>query len=533
MFSVIIPTMWYANIYLEKLLNSLEESDSVGEIIIIDNNWLCDNKVPITHSKAIVLAMPNNIYVNQAWNIGVFVAKYDNICISNDDLYWDVKCLPFVTQHLNNNVIGLASANYDQKENFDNFYLNKIINREWGWGCCMFINKKNWVDIPNDLKIACGDDWIIKHNNAMSIYGVAIEFENVSRTSIRSEFFNIQKLDIKTFDEKYKVEIKPSKDNVFFYWDGHISEKRFEILKNCIYSTKIFNPNRNVYLISNSISSSQFNGKIDVVKWDDSFFNELPFDKLKMVEYKKASPRDFSDLFRLILLYKFGGSYVDTDDLCIREMSDKKNLVCRSYDPHTSFYNSIKDDDCVPGYTREIRGYDHINMFPRNDCWQNWEPKSEFIFDMLSNEKFISKDGVVWIGGDFSWQSITNETCNKRLDSIGDTWNYGLTLLYLFEDFVATSSIWDRCVHSGEMCDIWNELPNMNSYNWGDYKCNQSIAFRFYLDVISKYPYLSHMWLHLKEAKEEWFIDIDIYSEYSMSTWIYHFIKEEIKLKMK
>ena len=178
---------------------------------------------------------------------------------------------------------------------------------------------------------------------------------------------------------------------------------------------------------------------------------------------------------------------------------------------------------------KEIRGYDYINIFPRNDCWQNWEPESEFIYDMLSNEKFISNDDIVWIGGNFSWQSITNETCIKRIKEIGETWNFGLTLLYLFEDFVAVSSFWDRCDLGGEMCDIWKKLPNVNNYDWGLYKCDKQTAMLFYQEIYDKYPYLSHMWLHSKDMKEEWLIDeLDENEKYSVSTWIYDDIKKQI-----
>lgn len=521
--------MWYANAYLDILLQKLNESDLVGEIIIIDNNWLSEEKANINHSKVIILSMPENIYVNQAWNIGVSLAKYDNICLSNDDLYWDVDCLPFVLENLEDKVIGMSTANYNKELPKGDFEIKKIDERVWGWGCCMFLKKHDWVDIPSDLKIACGDDWIIKHNNIYYIEGLNIEFENVSRTSIRNEFTLIQKKDIDMFETKYKYGIIPSENNVFFYWDGDISQKRFEILKNCIYSTAIFNPQRNIYLISNSISSSQLDNRVNVIKLTDSLLSDLPIDQSTIDKYRAIHPRDFSDLFRLILLYKFGGSYIDTDDICINKMSDKKNLICRSYDPHTSFYNNIKDEECVPGHVREIRGYDHINMFPRNDCWQNWEPKSSFIYDIITNEKFTSSQDIISIGATFSWQSITNDVCNKRINEHGETWNFGLTLLYLFEDFVSVSSFWDRCEHGGEMCDIWLKLPNLNLHNWGSYKCPQSIAYYFYKYVTSKYPYLSHMWLHSKDANDEWFEDIDLNKEYSISTWIYNFVKEEIK----
>lgn len=523
--------MWYANAYLNKLLYNMQQSDLVGEIIIIDNNWLSQEKANTDYSKVIILSMPENIYVNQAWNIGVSIAKYDNICISNDDLSWDVNCLSFILDNIDNKAIGMSTANYNNELPKQDFTLTKINERVWGWGCCIFLNKKNWINIPDDLKIACGDDWIVMHNNAYSIEGLNIEFENVSRTAIRSEFFDIQKQDIENFKSKYKYEITPSENNIFFYWDGDISEKRFDILKNCIYSTHLFNPNRKIYLISNSITSNQLDDCVSVIKLNDALLTEIPIDKSTIDKYRTIHPRDFSDLFRLILLYKFGGSYIDTDDICIGEMSNKKNLICRSYDPHTSFYNNITDEQCVPGHVREIRGYEHINMFPRNDCWQNWEPKSSFIYDIITNEKFTSSQDIISIGATFSWQSITNDVCNKRINEHGDTWNFGLTLLYLFEDFVSVSSFWDKCQHGGEMCDVWLNLPNLNSYEWGNYKCPQSVAFYFYKNIISKYPYLSHMWLHSKEGKEEWFEDLDLNKEYSVSTWIYNFIKEKIKSK--
>ena len=206
MFSVIIPTMWYANFYLEKLLINLQQSNYVGEIIIIDNNKYELEKTNLTYKKIRVVSMPQNIYVNEAWNIGVLIAKYDNICISNDDLSWDVNCLGFILNHINDNAIGMSSSNYERNI-IGEFSVNKIDTREWGWGCCIFINKKNWIPIPNDLKIACGDDWIILHNKSMSLSGVKIDFEEVSRTSIRREFYDISQSDIQTFNFKYNNKI--------------------------------------------------------------------------------------------------------------------------------------------------------------------------------------------------------------------------------------------------------------------------------------------------------------------------------------
>jgi hypothetical protein len=319
-------------------------------------------------------------------------------------------------------------------------------------------------------------------------------------------------------------------DIIWFYWDGHISESRLKILHDSVYSTRVFNPNHVINVVSNSLQQSQFDNKfnINVLPWDETFFEGIPISKEKLEQYRKANPREFSDLFRLVLLYQFGGSYIDTDDLCIASIRSLPNTVCRSYDPHTSHYNKLKPEECVPGYTREIRGYDEITMFPRNDCWQNWNPKSPFIWDMLNNPKFQQSEDVVYIGGDFSWQSISNETCIKWLPTHNADWNFALTLLYLFEDFVGWSSFYDRCHHGGEMCDIWAKLPQVNDYKWGEYKCIQEIGKNFYNEILEKYPYVSHLWLHSKDMKEEWMGEIDKNNEYSISTWILNDVREKI-----
>jgi hypothetical protein len=317
---------------------------------------------------------------------------------------------------------------------------------------------------------------------------------------------------------------------IWFYWDGPISESRLQILKDAIYSTRVFNPYHYICLISNTLNQNDFDPKyyINTQTWSESFFEDTPIPHEKVEKYMKANPRDFSDLFRLILLYKYGGTYIDTDDLCIKPLSFVDNIVCRSYDPHTSFYNKITDDQCVPGFIREIEGYEHIPMFPRNDCWQNWNKNHPFIKDMLTNTKFQNNEDVVWIGGEFSWQSIANETCIKWLPTHGVDWNFRLTLLYLFEDFVAHSSYWDKCHHGGEMCDIWNKLPHIDDYEWGEYKCTKEVGKSFYDEICKKYDTLSHLWLHSKDMKQEWLEEIDETKLYSPSTWILNEVKKKI-----
>jgi hypothetical protein len=232
---------------------------------------------------------------------------------------------------------------------------------------------------------------------------------------------------------------------------------------------------------------------------------------------------------RLVLLYKFGGSYIDTDDLAIKAICKTPNLVCRSYDPHTCHYNGLKPEDCIDGKYREIKGYEHLSIFPRNDCWLNFEKNSQFIYDILANPKIVNAGKALYIGDETSWQSLTLETCKKHIDNIGVTFNLGLTLLYLYEDFVSCSSIYDRCPQTGELCDEWKQLPNVDDYEWGQYKTDKKTALNFYYKLYWKYPYLSHMWLHSKDMKEEWLIDeLDENEKYCITTWIYDDIKKKI-----
>lgn len=319
-------------------------------------------------------------------------------------------------------------------------------------------------------------------------------------------------------------------NKIWFYWDGNISDSRLRILKDCIYSTRFFNPDHEINLLSNTLTKDDFEDKyrVNVIKWSKDIFKNTPVSTEKAEKYINSHPRELSDLLRIVLIYKYGGTYIDTDDLCIAPISKTKNIICRSYDPHTSFYNKIKDEDCVPGYIREIRGYDHINMFPRNDCWQNWDANHPFILSMLENDKFQSKEDVVYIGGDFSWQSICNETCVNSLDSHSNDWNFKLTLVYLFEDFVAWSSFWDRCHHGGEMCDLWSNLPEVDKYKWGEYKCSKEIGEYFYDLILDKFPNASHLWLHSKDQKEEWISNINEKELYSISTWILNKIRKKI-----
>jgi len=57
---------------------------------------------------------------------------------------------------------------------------------------------------------------------------------------------------------------------------------------------------------------------------------------------------------------------------------------------------------------------------------------------------------------------------------------------------------------------------------------------KFYNIIYDKYPYLSHLWLHSKDEKQEWITeenveDIEDNATRSVSTWILNDVREKIK----
>ena len=194
--------MWYSDKIYENL-RRLNDCDEVGEIILIDNN---SSLKPIHlpyRSKLRHLQQERNIYVNPAWNLGVRLSEYEYICICNDDILFDTDIFQFIQPYLNEGIYGMSTENYYNREPETPYEIRSIDHRPWGWGCLFFIHKKNYYPIDERLKIASGDDWLIKYTKggAHEIYNLDLQDDKVSTTAIRSEFSGIQKQDIELWSQ--------------------------------------------------------------------------------------------------------------------------------------------------------------------------------------------------------------------------------------------------------------------------------------------------------------------------------------------
>lgn len=199
MFSVIIPTLWRSE-KTRELLISLNKCPKVGEIVIIDNYPKGRPEYVWKLGKVRMLGQERNIYVNPAWNLGVKESINENLCICNDDVVFDTSVFDFIHDYMDIGIIGQWTDNYYLTETKD-LKIERITGRPSGWGCLMFVKKSNWVDIPKNLLIACGDDFLINHvkGGGWKLTGFKID-TRMSTTSLNPEFKTIQENDIKNYN---------------------------------------------------------------------------------------------------------------------------------------------------------------------------------------------------------------------------------------------------------------------------------------------------------------------------------------------
>lgn len=166
-FSVIIPTMWKAKEQLLNFLPTLNSHPLVGEIIIINNDSKNTPEIPVLN-KLKLINTDENIGVNPAWNIGVYYSTYDILCLANDDIDFDTKVFDKLENLVTKDtgVFGLCPGEVKNWKQIP--YTNGNIDIvEWketdhtfGFGSLMFLHKDNWKNIPKELKIYYGDNFI-------------------------------------------------------------------------------------------------------------------------------------------------------------------------------------------------------------------------------------------------------------------------------------------------------------------------------------------------------------------------------------
>jgi hypothetical protein len=196
--------MWKYKPFLQ-FLKDMVEVPSIGEIIIIDNNPSETPNDPLLmgsndgHSKIHLMTYGHNIYVNPAWNIGVKIARHENICLLNDDVIVDLKLFGRMDKFLKPG-IGLCGISPGHAEEFGqvpitsgeidlvhmDFPYNPRIH--FGLGTLMFFPKSEYIPIIDGLDLYWGDNFIydtlrIKLNQNYHITNCFYHSPNAQTTS--------------------------------------------------------------------------------------------------------------------------------------------------------------------------------------------------------------------------------------------------------------------------------------------------------------------------------------------------------------
>lgn len=167
--SVIIPTLQKNIELLNNLVCTLDKDVSVSEIILIDNSRKGYNY----GSDKLKVILPNeNLFVNPSWNLGVNEAREDIVALFNDDITIPFDFCKKVVEKMTDNM-GIVGFHRDYIENIQKnvsapelaeFSLEEADGRCGYFGVVMFFNKSSYVQIPEDIKVFWGDDWLFVQN---------------------------------------------------------------------------------------------------------------------------------------------------------------------------------------------------------------------------------------------------------------------------------------------------------------------------------------------------------------------------------
>ena len=225
--SAIIPTLWKAKEFTDHLVDVLVEDESVGEIIIIDN---APTDFCYTDEKVCTLKQSENLYVNPSWNLGVEESDYDKFIILNDDIIIPYNFV-YELESLLTEDRGVVGIDYNAVVATDGFIdenitfldrkitLKSIRMRDWGFGIVIAGNKKSYHEIPENIRIWHGDDYLVQLNNEVAKTSYVIDnvpiFTKMSTTSDLPEFEEIKNIDTLMYD-------------TFVKWQGKQRTKRKE-----------------------------------------------------------------------------------------------------------------------------------------------------------------------------------------------------------------------------------------------------------------------------------------------------------------
>lgn len=210
MLELVIPTLWKSD-HIHEMLKKYDKHDLVSAIHIIDNakefHKHYPNRFPLGKWRVYQPGVYNEWVVNEAWNIGVRACSDQSLVgILNDDILFDTDMFDYILYWSEKiGILGMHGDNYTNTEK--NYEIVDMDRHGYGWGCAIFFDKWNWVEIPKELKLFYGDTWQfhMKPIPCKAIKGVPMQGSNISATSAHHELIptltELHKKDIQAWDK--------------------------------------------------------------------------------------------------------------------------------------------------------------------------------------------------------------------------------------------------------------------------------------------------------------------------------------------
>lgn len=158
-FSVIIPTLQRSS-DLHDIVAQCARHPRVLEVIVINN---APRPLSWESPKVRVLQQDRNIYVNPAWNLGAREARGEYLAIVNDDVRFNDDAFEMAARGLRwFGIIGPDRSCFSQeKAGHSKLRLARSSATLFYYGTFMCLRRKDYVPIPEEMRIWGGDDWLI------------------------------------------------------------------------------------------------------------------------------------------------------------------------------------------------------------------------------------------------------------------------------------------------------------------------------------------------------------------------------------
>jgi hypothetical protein len=383
MFSVIIPTMYRS----DKLFNMLpiyERSEYVSEIIIINNA-----KKPKSfekYTKVKELGNETNIFVNPAWNLGASLAE-NSILLINDDLI--ITNFDEICELIGKSDFDIIGMSLKKDQNLRITQVNgQFPNNSYG----TFMYIKNYVYIPNNLRIWYGDKVLFDHAKKRGIIrGAKVLTEKSETIDSDKDYFRheIGGQDVIIYDNmtsnktKLNILIRTSGRPVYFY--------------RCIESIKRTGIDAKLHIISDSEQDIEYiRHNCYGLDWalysvDKDVISEI----CKKIPITRP-PFIYNYYYNVVKPYLSGWCMLldDDDELCFNPKFDKEQL-------YFYLFNVKIGDIIIPKNKGKIvlNDISGIGVIFHSSQMPDWKPQRggdyDFIKELSQNYTPIFKDEIL------------------------------------------------------------------------------------------------------------------------------------------